>query len=104
LAELSSMVSQLDSMVSDRKGSVLRIERNSIHDGQGLRVVLFLKGCPLSCSWCSTPESQKTVSEKGYNSERCDGCGSCIDSCPEGALSFSDKYAPGQLIRNMGCP
>lgn len=39
-------------------GMVLRIERSSIHDGDGFRTVVFLKGCPLSCQWCSTPESQ----------------------------------------------
>lgn len=42
----------------DRKGMVLRIERSSIHDGDGFRTVIFLKGCPLRCQWCSTPESQ----------------------------------------------
>lgn len=39
-------------------GKVLRIEKTSIHDGEGLRTVVFLKGCPLQCKWCSTPESQ----------------------------------------------
>lgn len=39
-------------------GKVLRIEKTSIHDGEGLRTVVFLKGCPLKCQWCSTPESQ----------------------------------------------
>lgn len=42
----------------DRQGTVLRIERSSIHDGDGFRTVVFLKGCPLRCQWCSTPESQ----------------------------------------------
>ncbi len=74
---------------SDVKGSVLRIERTSIHDGPGLRTVLFLKGCPLRCRWCSTPESQRSDPEKGYARERCIGCGVCVRSCPEGALSFS---------------
>ncbi len=61
------MASRLNSLVTqDCTGTILRIERNSIHDGQGLRVVLFLKGCPLTCKWCSTPESQRTVIEKGY--------------------------------------
>lgn len=39
-------------------GMVLRIERSSIHDGNGFRTVVFLKGCSLCCQWCSTPESQ----------------------------------------------
>lgn len=46
-------------------GVVLRIERSSIHDGEGLRTVVFLKGCPLSCVWCSTPESQSPFIENG---------------------------------------
>jgi pyruvate formate lyase activating enzyme len=75
-------------MVNDIEGVVLRIERTSIHDGQGLRTVLFLKGCPLSCQWCSTPESQKKVIEKGYISGRCAGCGTCVESCPNEALSL----------------
>ncbi|MFR7358090.1 MAG: 4Fe-4S cluster-binding domain-containing protein [Dorea longicatena] len=40
-----------------KTGRVLRIEKTSIHDGEGLRTVVFLKGCPLRCKWCSTPES-----------------------------------------------
>lgn len=41
----------------DMPGSVLRIEKSSIFDGDGLRTVVFMKGCPLRCQWCSTPES-----------------------------------------------
>lgn len=47
----------------DLTGMVLRIERSSIHDGDGLRTVVFLKGCPLRCKWCSTPESQSFAQE-----------------------------------------
>jgi len=72
-------------------GSVLRIERTSIHDGQGLRTVIFLKGCPLSCRWCSTPESQRSTPQKGYARDRCLGCGRCVCSCPEGALLRAEE-------------
>ena len=48
----------LELFEKDRQGMVLRIERSSIHDGDGFRTVVFLKGCPLRCQWCSTPESQ----------------------------------------------
>lgn len=44
--------------MSQLEGMVLRIEKSSINDGEGLRTVVFLKGCPLTCLWCSTPESQ----------------------------------------------
>jgi pyruvate formate lyase activating enzyme len=42
----------------EERGVVLRIERGSTHDGEGFRTVVFLKGCPLCCGWCSTPEGQ----------------------------------------------
>ncbi len=48
----------------DMEGMVLRIERSSVHDGDGFRTVVFLKGCPLRCQWCSTPESQSMKIEK----------------------------------------
>ena len=49
----------------EQTGIILRIERSSIHDGAGLRTVVFLKGCPLSCVWCSTPEGQASAPEQG---------------------------------------
>jgi pyruvate formate lyase activating enzyme len=74
----------------EQSGMVLRIERTSIHDGEGLRTVVFLKGCPLRCIWCSTPESQHPLPERGYVREKCPRCGACLQVCPEGALSFSE--------------
>lgn len=74
------------------KGNVLRFERTSIQDGQGLRTVLYLKGCPIKCMWCSTPESQKFQPELGYVKSKCHGCGKCISSCSSGALSYGKGY------------
>lgn len=48
-------------------GMVLRIERGSVYDGDGFRTVVFLKGCPLRCLWCSTPESQSFKVEHAQN-------------------------------------
>jgi pyruvate formate lyase activating enzyme len=78
-------------VVPDTVGVVLRIERTSIHDGPGLRTVLFLKGCPLSCKWCSTPESQQKDPEKGYDATRCVGCSTCVLNCPAGAITLSNN-------------
>jgi pyruvate formate lyase activating enzyme len=47
----------------EQHGVVLRIERGSTHDGEGFRTVVFLKGCPLRCWWCSTPEGQSSEIE-----------------------------------------
>ncbi|MDR3354428.1 MAG: glycyl-radical enzyme activating protein [Synergistaceae bacterium] len=83
-------------------GNVLRIEKTSIHDGAGLRTVFFLKGCPLRCVWCSTPESQSPLVEKGYYPEKCTLCGVCVSSCPTGALS-TDKAHAGIVTDRNSC-
>ncbi len=83
-------------MTRGQRGVVLRIERTSIHDGVGLRTVVFLKGCPLSCIWCSTPESQNSFHERGYISSRCRGCGACVEVCPADALALQAD----QVIHN----
>lgn len=44
-------------------GCIFNIQRYSIHDGPGIRTIVFFKGCPLSCLWCSNPESQSSEIE-----------------------------------------
>lgn len=72
------------------QGTVLRIEKISPNDGSGLRTVVFLKGCPLRCQWCSTPESQSVKPELYYKQAKCIHCGRCITKCPQHALSVSE--------------
>jgi len=64
------------------RGLVFDIQRYSIHDGPGIRTVVFLKGCPLRCKWCSNPESQDTKPQIFYVKSRCIGCGICEKNCP----------------------
>ncbi|MCG8485231.1 MAG: radical SAM protein, partial [Clostridia bacterium] len=45
--------------MSDCKGIITEIQRFSVHDGPGIRTLVFLKGCPLRCQWCSNPETQE---------------------------------------------
>ncbi len=73
------------------EGTVFDIQRFSIHDGPGVRTIVFLKGCPLSCLWCSNPESQKLKPVLMYQSMNCIHCGKCISACKIGAISFSNK-------------
>lgn len=87
------MASQLaEATHNNPEGVVLRIERSSIHDGAGLRTVVFLKGCPLTCQWCSTPESLKPRPERGYLESRCRRCGSCVRACPAKALTLQENF------------
>lgn len=53
--------------VGDKFGLVFDIQRAALHDGPGLRTVVFLKGCPLRCAWCHNPESQKLAPETGLS-------------------------------------
>lgn len=71
-------------------GYVLRIERNSAHDGPGLRTAVVLKGCPLRCAWCDTPESHRTGPELELHQEQCVRCFECFDDCTLGAISGID--------------
>ena len=88
---------------SDIRGSVLRIEKTSIHDGDGLRTVVFLKGCPLRCLWCSTPESQSAVPERGLDTAKCTGCGKCAAVCGHGALAVSAGRVIFDKNKCTGC-
>ena len=49
------------------EGDVFDIQRFSLNDGPGIRTIVFLKGCPLSCWWCSNPESQRRRPVVMYN-------------------------------------
>lgn len=71
-------------------GTYFNVQRYSIHDGPGIRTILFLKGCPLHCPWCANPESQKVGPEIEYTASKCIGCGYCIKVCEAQALSMTE--------------
>jgi len=81
----------MDSINYCMEGLVFDIQRFSIHDGPGIRTIVFLKGCPLSCRWCSNPESQSLKPVIMYQEMNCIHCGKCIAACKKGAISINNK-------------
>lgn len=70
---------------------VMEIERFALHDGPGIRSVVFLQGCPLRCPWCANPESQPLCPQLMHAGKSCTLCGSCAAACPEQAITLSDS-------------
>jgi pyruvate formate lyase activating enzyme len=52
------------------KGLIFSVKRYSIHDGPGIRVTFFMKGCPLSCMWCHNPEGISPFPEYVIRSDK----------------------------------
>lgn len=70
---------------------VYDIQGYSVHDGPGIRTTVFLKGCPLRCPWCHSPESQSFKPQVCFKKTSCLGIekceGACLNACPKpGAL------------------
>lgn len=77
-----------NSLVNSNTGLVLQIHRMARHDGPGIRTLVCMKGCPLKCQWCSTPESQNNEPEIFINEINCTGCSKCVEVCPTGARTL----------------
>jgi pyruvate formate lyase activating enzyme len=73
-----------DSRLRADVGGVLQVQTFSTHDGDGLRTVIFLAGCPLRCAWCANPESWTPSAQRAFYRGRCRGCGACRGACPQG--------------------
>lgn len=71
-----------------KTGVIFNIQKFSLNDGPGIRTVVFLKGCPLRCKWCSNPESQLAKIQILWNIKRCINCHHCIGTCPQKAISI----------------
>lgn len=71
-------------------GKTYDIQNFSVQDGPGIRTTVFLKGCPLRCPWCHSPESQEFHTELNIMLVRCIGleaCGKCLSVCPKNAIT-----------------
>jgi pyruvate formate lyase activating enzyme len=64
---------------------VSNVQRFCVHDGPGIRTVVFLLGCPLSCRWCQNPEALASRPAVMFNPAKCAGCAACVQACAQQA-------------------
>ncbi|HLP45046.1 MAG TPA: glycyl-radical enzyme activating protein, partial [Candidatus Kapabacteria bacterium] len=84
------------------KGLIFDIQPYSVHDGPGIRTLIFIKGCPLCCKWCSNPESRHLKPQLMYKKELCrPECGKCKDET--GAVHNAGKIV-SDLSTAPHCP
>ena len=84
-------------------GTIFDIQRFSVRDGPGIRTLVFFKGCPLACLWCSNPESQRFGAELLFDPEKCVACGGCAEVCPHGAVRMEADRVQYHRERCAGC-
>ena len=70
----------------ERKALIFDIQRFCLHDGPGIRTVLFFKGCALQCAWCHNPESHHARQEVAFFAHCCVQCYACREVCPKAAI------------------
>jgi len=81
-------------VMKELTGRIVNIQKYSVHDGPGIRDLVFMKGCPLKCIWCSNPETQSPSFQLAYNSKRCIGvesCGYCVKECAQEVFTINGK-------------
>lgn len=88
-------------------GRIFSIEEFSTFDGPGVRMTVFLKGCPLRCMWCHNPEGQSFDTQWVRSPNGCLGCGACLDAgqTASGTPSLTAESAavcPRHLVRCVG--
>lgn len=75
-------------------GLVFNIQKFSIHDGPGIRTLVFLKGCPLRCQWCSNPEGIDSQPTLAFNIDKCittEQCQRCLIACTRNAIERDES-------------
>ena len=75
----------------ERKAHIFNIQKYNTHDGYGVRTLVFFKGCPLRCRWCSNPESQQRGPQVMVQPRLCTNCGRCVSVCPTGVHTMTPQ-------------
>lgn len=93
----------MDDFFSGHKGLIFNIERYAVHDGPGIRTIVFLQGCPLKCSWCQNPEGQELTPQIAFFKEKCTLCRKCIEVCRKNAIKELHNNIVINSSECLGC-
>ena len=75
----------------DFEALIFDLDSFAVHDGPGIRMAVYFKGCPLRCGWCHSPESQRAAPELIFVRERCALCGACMAACEHGVHTVTPE-------------
>ncbi len=82
---------------------IIDIKRFAVHDGDGIRTTLFLKGCSLKCVWCHNPEGISFEPQLSYLKDKCINCGECVSVCPNNAHWIENGFHTFDRDKCIGC-
>ena len=98
-------------------GTIFDLKEMAVHDGDGVRLTVFMKGCPLRCKWCHNPEGLSFQSQLLYKKKKCVECGlckkvcaheecqpfgRCLHICPNDCLTLcGEAYTPEGLAKKI---
>ena len=92
--------------IIERKALISTVQKYNMYDGPGIRTIVFFKGCPLRCKWCSNPEGLERKHQVMYKRSLCVDCGACVSVCPVGIHSItpiSHEHVVNREIECIGC-
>lgn len=87
----------------ERKAFIFNVQKYNMYDGPGVRTIVFFKGCPLQCRWCSNPEGIKQKYQILFKRNSCIDCMACVKVCPAGVQVISRETGKHQVDNRADC-
>lgn len=88
--------------IIERKALIFNVQKYNMYDGPGVRTLVFFKGCPLRCKWCSNPEGMERKHQVLFKRNSCVDCGACVSVCPVGIHTLSEEKKH-EVLRDIDC-